>query len=101
MANFTLPAVGVMRMPLPILPLPLERKFSTRQFATVRLPPWLKTTPSYGDDANPCTFGSPCKTFQQAVNVVAAGGEVTAISAGFPPIQKTTTSGPARNAWRA
>jgi len=42
---------------------------------------------SYGNDANPCTFGSPCKTFQQAVNVVAAGGEVTAIdSAGFGPI---------------
>jgi len=42
---------------------------------------------SYGNDANPCTFGSPCKTFQQAVNVVDAGGEVTAIdSAGFGPI---------------
>jgi hypothetical protein len=42
---------------------------------------------SYGNDSNPCTFGSPCKTFQQAVNVVDAGGEVTAIdSAGFGPI---------------
>jgi hypothetical protein len=42
---------------------------------------------SYGSDSNPCTFGSPCKTFQNAVNVVAAGGEVTAIdSAGFGPI---------------
>jgi hypothetical protein len=42
---------------------------------------------SYGSDSNPCTFGSPCKTLQQAVNVVAAGGEVTAIdSAGFGPI---------------
>jgi len=42
---------------------------------------------SYGSDSNPCTFGSPCKTFQQAVNVVAAGGEVTAIdSAGFGTI---------------
>src|SRR5215469_9841815 len=42
---------------------------------------------SYGNDTNPCTFGSPCKTFQQAVNVVDAGGEVTAIdSAGFGPI---------------
>jgi hypothetical protein len=42
---------------------------------------------SYGSDSNPCTFGSPCKTFQQAVNVVDAGGEVTAIdSAGFGPI---------------
>jgi hypothetical protein len=42
---------------------------------------------SYGNDANPCTFGSPCKTFQVAVNAVDAGGEVTAIdSAGFGPI---------------
>jgi hypothetical protein len=42
---------------------------------------------SYGSDGNPCTFGSPCKTFQNAVNVVASGGEVTAIdSAGFGTI---------------
>ena len=42
---------------------------------------------SYGSDSNPCTFLSPCRNFQQAVNVVAAGGEVTAIdSAGFGPI---------------
>jgi hypothetical protein len=42
---------------------------------------------SYGNDENPCTFGSPCRNFQQAVNVVDAGGEVTAIdSAGFGPI---------------
>jgi hypothetical protein len=42
---------------------------------------------SYGSDANPCTFGSPCKTFQHAHDVVDAGGEVTAIdSAGFGPI---------------
>ena len=45
---------------------------------------------SYGSDSNPCTFGSPCKTFQQAVNTVAPGGEVTAIdSAGFGPITIT------------
>jgi len=45
---------------------------------------------SYGNDSNPCTFGSPCKTFQQAVNVVDPGGEVTAIdSAGFGPISIT------------
>src|SRR5215472_6156487 len=42
---------------------------------------------SYGNDSNPCTFGSPCRNFQQAVNVVDPGGEVTAIdSAGFGPI---------------
>jgi hypothetical protein len=45
---------------------------------------------SYGDDANPCTFGSPCKTFQHAHDVVDAGGEVSAIdSAGFGPISIT------------
>jgi hypothetical protein len=45
---------------------------------------------SYGSDSNPCTFGSPCKTFQQAVDVVATSGEVTAIdSAGFGPIYIT------------
>jgi len=45
---------------------------------------------SYGDDANPCTFGSPCKTFQHAHDAVDAGGEVTAIdSAGFGPINIT------------
>jgi hypothetical protein len=42
---------------------------------------------SYGNDSNPCTFGSPCKTFQVAVNAVDTGGEVTVIdSAGFGPI---------------
>jgi hypothetical protein len=45
---------------------------------------------SYGNDANPCTFGSPCKTFQHAHDVVDAGGEITAIdSAGFGPINIT------------
>ena len=31
---------------------------------------------SYGSDSNPCTFGSPCKTFQNALSAVAAGGEI-------------------------
>jgi hypothetical protein len=45
---------------------------------------------SYGNDSNPCTFLSPCKTFQVAVNTVDAGGEVAAIdSAGFGPINIT------------
>jgi hypothetical protein len=45
---------------------------------------------SYGSDSNPCTFGSPCKTFQQAINSVAVNGEVTAIdSAGFGPVTIT------------
>ena len=42
---------------------------------------------SYGSDSNPCTFGSPCRTFQQAIDTVAFGGEVTAIdSAGYGPV---------------
>ena len=42
---------------------------------------------SYGSDSNPCTFGSPCKTFQHAHDTVVADGEVTAIdSAGFGPL---------------
>jgi len=42
---------------------------------------------SYGSDSNPCTFGSPCRNFQQAINTVDAGGEVTAIdSAGYGPV---------------
>jgi hypothetical protein len=45
---------------------------------------------SYGSDSNPCTFGSPCKTFQNALSGVAAGGEITAIdSAGFGPLDIT------------
>jgi hypothetical protein len=49
---------------------------------------------SYGSDSNPCTFGSPCKTFQHAHDTVAANGEITAIdSAGFGPftINKAVT----------
>jgi hypothetical protein len=41
---------------------------------------------SYGNDASntTCSFAQPCRTFQNAVNNVAAGGEVVAIdSAGF------------------
>jgi hypothetical protein len=29
-----------------------------------------------GSDANPCTFGQPCRTFQKAHDTVAAGGEI-------------------------
>jgi hypothetical protein len=42
---------------------------------------------SYGNNANPCTFLSPCRTFQVALSAVAPGGEITAIdSAGFGPL---------------
>jgi len=45
---------------------------------------------SYGSDSNPCTFGSPCKTFQHAHDAVVADGEITAIdSAGFGPLTIT------------
>ena len=45
---------------------------------------------SYGSDGNPCTFGSPCKTFQRAHDAVAASGKITAIdSAGFGPLTVT------------
>src|SRR6516165_6379198 len=35
-----------------------------------------------GDDANPCTGGSPCKTFQHAHDVVLAGGEISVLDTG-------------------
>jgi len=39
---------------------------------------------STGSDANPCNRTAPCRTFQAAVDAVAAGGEVVALdSAGF------------------
>ena len=47
---------------------------------------------SYGTDTGNtiCSYTQPCRTFQNAVNNVAAGGEVTAIdSAGFGPISIT------------
>src|SRR5215472_3490923 len=40
-----------------------------------------------GSDSNPCTFALPCRHFQAAVNVTAAGGEVDALDpAGYSPI---------------
>ena len=35
-----------------------------------------------GNDANPCTAGSPCKTFQTAYNAVLAGGEISVLDTG-------------------
>ena len=29
-----------------------------------------------GSDSNPCTFAAPCRTFQHAHDMVAAGGEI-------------------------
>src|SRR5215467_9688339 len=43
-----------------------------------------------GDDANPCTAGSPCKTFQHAHDVVAAGGEISVLdTGGYGPLTIT------------
>jgi len=47
------------------LPADLARAQSTRVFVAAQ-----------GSDANPCTFASPCRTFQRAHNAVAAGGEI-------------------------
>jgi len=49
---------------------------------------------SYGTDTDNtlCSFGSPCKTFQNAYANTAVGGEVTAIdSAGFGPLNITSS----------
>ena len=35
-----------------------------------------------GNDANPCTAGSPCKTFQRAHDTVLAGGEISVLDTG-------------------
>jgi hypothetical protein len=70
-------------IPLTVLATALACSFGTAP-ATARARVFVA---SYGNDSNPCTFGSPCRNFQQAVNVVDTGGEVTAIdSAGFGPI---------------
>jgi hypothetical protein len=45
---------------------------------------------SYGNDGNVCSYLSPCATFQQALSVTVAGGEITAIdSDGFGPLNIT------------
>jgi hypothetical protein len=35
-----------------------------------------------GNDVNPCSLSSPCRTFQAAIGVVDAGGEVVALDSG-------------------
>jgi hypothetical protein len=40
-----------------------------------------------GSDGNPCSFALPCRTFQRAHNVVAAGGEINVLDpAGYGPL---------------
>src|SRR5215471_2586593 len=43
-----------------------------------------------GNDANPCTFALPCRTFQRAHNAVAAGGEIDVLDpAGYGAVTIT------------
>jgi hypothetical protein len=43
-----------------------------------------------GSDSNPCTFTSPCRTFQHAHDTVAANGEINALDpAGYGPLTIT------------
>jgi hypothetical protein len=40
-----------------------------------------------GSDANPCSLAAPCRSFQQAHNTVATGGEIVALdAAGYGPL---------------
>jgi hypothetical protein len=36
----------------------------------------------HGSDSNPCSVGSPCRTFAAAISAVAAGGEVVVLDSG-------------------
>jgi hypothetical protein len=43
-----------------------------------------------GADTNPCSFSAPCRTFQRAHDVVAAGGEIDVLDpAGYGPVTIT------------
>src|SRR5215472_17571617 len=43
-----------------------------------------------GSDSNPCTFASPCRSFQHAHDVTSANGEIDVIDpAGYGPITIT------------
>jgi hypothetical protein len=48
---------------------------------------WVSNT---GNDVNACTISAPCKTFQRAVNVTPAGGQVGVLNAGdYGPVTIT------------
>jgi hypothetical protein len=55
-----------------------------------------------GDDANPCSRTTPCKTFAGAISKTAAGGEISVLDpGGFGPVTITkaiplTGTGPSR-----
>lgn len=46
-----------------------------------------------GNDSNPCTFVSPCRTFQHAHDVAATNGEIDVLDpAGYGPVTITKES---------
>ena len=50
-----------------------------------------------GSDSNPCSFAAPCRTFQHAHDVVAAGGEINVLDPagyGAVTISKATPKQP-------
>jgi hypothetical protein len=49
---------------------------ATLPFRTAEAAPGRVFVAAQGSDANACTFASPCRTFQHAHDVVAAGGEI-------------------------
>lgn len=55
--------------------------------AAAQVRTWVSPT---GSDANPCTLQQPCRNFGAAVDAVADGGEVVALSSGgFGPVTLT------------
>jgi hypothetical protein len=57
--------------------------FSTFAISTVAsLSAQAQRARENGNDANPCTGGSPCKTFQHAHEVVLPGGEISILDTG-------------------
>src|SRR5215471_7008641 len=43
-----------------------------------------------GSDSNPCSLGSPCRTFAQAITMTNPGGEITILDpAGYGPVTIT------------
>lgn len=58
--------------------------FAITTAATAYSQTWVSNT---GNDSNPCTMTAPCKTFQQAINLAPAWGQVGVLNAGdYGPI---------------
>jgi hypothetical protein len=63
MFRIALPAFAASLLALSLIPYPAQAQ--TRVFVAAQ-----------GADSNPCTFAAPCRTFQHAHDVVAAGSEI-------------------------